>query len=134
MVRSARDAGVVVDLVNVMAMDYYRAGDYGTFAVQAAQGDLRPDPGPLPERVGRHRLADGRHHANARGQNDDGAGLRPGRCPATGDLRPAEPCRDARVLGDDPRSQRCQPRALYMCTNIAQQPYEFSRIFAGYTG
>jgi hypothetical protein len=24
--------------------------------------------------------------------------------------------------------------ALYMCTNIPQSPYEFSRIFAGYTG
>ena len=23
---------------------------------------------------------------------------------------------------------------LYRCTNIAQQPYEFSRIFAAYTG
>jgi chitinase len=35
-VRSARDAGVNVDLVNVMAMDYYRSGDYGDFAVAAA--------------------------------------------------------------------------------------------------
>src|SRR5690242_15046627 len=35
-VRSARDAGVSLDLVNVMAMDYYRAGDYGDLAVQAA--------------------------------------------------------------------------------------------------
>jgi hypothetical protein len=24
--------------------------------------------------------------------------------------------------------------ALYMCTNIAQSPYEFSKIFASYTG
>jgi hypothetical protein len=24
--------------------------------------------------------------------------------------------------------------ALFQCTNIAQSPYEFSRIFAGYTG
>jgi hypothetical protein len=24
--------------------------------------------------------------------------------------------------------------ALYRCTNIPQSPYEFSRIFAGYTG
>jgi chitinase len=24
--------------------------------------------------------------------------------------------------------------ALYMCTNVPQQPYEFSRIFAAYTG
>jgi len=24
--------------------------------------------------------------------------------------------------------------ALYLCTNIPQQPYEFSRIFATYTG
>src|SRR3954452_13275577 len=35
-IRSARDAGVTVDLVNVMAMDYYRSGDYGNFAVDAA--------------------------------------------------------------------------------------------------
>jgi hypothetical protein len=37
-VRSARDAGVNLDLVNVMAMDYQRSsGDDGDFAVQAAQ-------------------------------------------------------------------------------------------------
>jgi hypothetical protein len=24
--------------------------------------------------------------------------------------------------------------ALYMCTNIPQKPYDFSKIFAGYTG
>ena len=24
--------------------------------------------------------------------------------------------------------------ALYMCTNVTQQPYDFSKIFAGYTG
>jgi Cellulose binding domain len=36
-VRSARDAGVDVGMVNLMAMDYSRDGDYGAFAVQAAQ-------------------------------------------------------------------------------------------------
>jgi hypothetical protein len=35
-VRSARDAGVNVDIVNGMAMDYYRNVDYGDAAVQVA--------------------------------------------------------------------------------------------------
>jgi len=30
------DAGVNIDLVNIMAMDYYRTGDYGRLRVQAA--------------------------------------------------------------------------------------------------
>ena len=38
MVRSAKNAGVDLDLVNIMAMDYGRAGqDYGNLAIQAAK-------------------------------------------------------------------------------------------------
>ena len=38
MVRSAKDAGVDVDLVNIMAMDYGRAAqDYGDLAIQAVK-------------------------------------------------------------------------------------------------
>ena len=36
-VRSARDAGVDVGLVNVTSMDHFRDGDCGLFAVQAAE-------------------------------------------------------------------------------------------------
>jgi hypothetical protein len=35
---------------------------------------------------------------------------------------------------EETRDRNACNGALYMCTNIAQAPYEFSKIFAGYTG
>ncbi len=131
-VRSARDAGVVLDLVNVMAMDYYRAGDYGTFAVQAAQATFNQIKSLYP------------NASNATawrmvgvtpmlGQNDDGHVY------DQADARQLVTFATANHLGmlafwEMTRDRNACTGALYMCTNIAQQPYEFSRIFAGYTG
>lgn len=131
-VRSARDAGVVVDLVNVMAMDYYRAGDYGTFAVQAAQATFDQIRALYPSAssatawrmVGITPML---------GQNDDG------RVYDQADARQLVTFAQQNHVGmlafwEMTRDRNACNGALYMCTNIAQQPYEFSRIFAGYTG
>ncbi|WP_067498940.1 chitinase, partial [Actinoplanes sp. TFC3] len=131
-VRSARDAGVNVDLVNVMAMDYYRAGDYGNFAVDAANSTFNQLKSLYPGRtdaqvwkmVGVTPML---------GQNDDG------HIYDQADARQLVSFAQGKHLGmlsfwELGRDKNACTGALYMCTNIAQQPYEFSRIFAAYTG
>jgi Cellulose binding domain len=131
-VRSAISAGVNLDMVNIMAMDYYRAGSYGDFAVQAAQStftqlrSLYPSAtdAQLWRRLGVTPML---------GQNDDShifdqAAARQLVAFAAGKhlgmLAFWETTRDANACTG----------ATYKCTNISQQPYEFSKIFAGYTG
>jgi hypothetical protein len=131
-VRSARDNGVDVDIVNVMAMDYYRDGDYGEFAVQAANSTFAQVKSLYPAKtdaqvwkmVGVTPML---------GQNDDG------RIYDQGDARQMVTFASSKHLGvlafwEMTRDRNACTGALYRCTNIAQQPYEFSRIFAGYTG
>ena len=131
-VRSARDAGVAVDLVNVMAMDYYRTGDYGDFAVAAANSTFNQIKALYPGRtngqiwkmVGVTPMV---------GANDDG------HIYDQADARQLVAFAQGRHLGmlsfwELGRDKNACTGALYMCTNIPQQPYEFSRIFAGYTG
>jgi Cellulose binding domain len=131
-VRSARDAGVTVDLVNIMTMDYYRTGDYGTFAVQAAQATFNQIKGLYPalsnaavwRMVGVTPML---------GRNDDGHVF------DQADARQLVTFAQQQHLGvlafwEMTRDRNACSGALYMCTNIDQQPYEFSRIFAGYTG
>ncbi|WP_078860003.1 carbohydrate binding domain-containing protein [Streptomyces rubellomurinus] len=133
-VKSARDAGVNTDLVNIMAMDYYRAGtDYGNAAVQAAQslfGQLKalyPAKGDaqLWAMVGVTPML---------GENDDHqvydqAAAQQLVTFATqnhlGLLAFWDATRDANA---------CTGGSLAKCTNIPQQPYEFARIFARYAG
>jgi len=131
-VRSARDAGVVIDVVNVMAMDYYRTGDYGDFAVQAAQSTMNQMRTLYPAKstaqlwrmVGVTPML---------GQNDDGHIF------DQADARQLVTAARTNHLGllafwEVTRDRNACTGALYRCTNIAQTPYEFSRIFAGYTG
>jgi hypothetical protein len=131
-VRSARDAGVNVDLVNVMAMDYYRTGDYGTFAIDAANSTFNQVKSLYPGRsdaqiwkmVGVTPML---------GQNDDG------RIYDQADARQLVGFAQSKHLGmlsfwELGRDANACSGPLYRCTNIAQQPYEFSRIFAGYNG
>ena len=132
-VRSARDAGVNVDLVNVMAMDYQRpSGDYGTYAVQAAQSTFNQLKSLYPGRsdaqlwkmVGVTPML---------GKNDDGGTFN------QDDARQLVSFASGRHLGmlsfwEATRDRNACTGALYMCTNIPQAPYEFARIFAGYTG
>lgn len=131
-VRAARDAGVNVDIVNVMAMDYYRDGDYGDFAVQAANSlfnqlkSLYPGKtdAQLWKMVGVTPML---------GQNDDG------RIYNQADATQLVNFARTKHLGvlafwEMTRDRNACNGPLYKCTNIPQQPYEFSRIFAGYTG
>jgi hypothetical protein len=131
-VRSARDAGVNVDIVNGMAMDYYRAGDYGDFAVQVANSLFTQLKSLYPSKtdaaiwkmVGVTPML---------GQNDDGHIY--DKADATQLVNFAK----TKHLGmlafwEVTRDRNACNGALYMCTNIPQAPYDFSKIFAGYTG
>jgi chitinase len=131
-VRSARDAGVNLDIVNVMAMDYYRDGDYGTFAVQAAQSTFNQLRTLYPSRTDAQvwRMVG---VTPMLGQNDDG------RIYNQADARQLVQFAQQQHLGvlafwEMTRDRNACTGALYRCTNIPQTPYEFSQIFAGYTG
>lgn len=132
-VRSARDAGVNLDLVNVMAMDYQRStGDYGNFAVQAAQSTFTQLKGLYPGKTDAQvwRMLG---VTPMLGKNDDG-----GTYDQT-DARQLVSFAQTNHLGmlsfwEMTRDRNACNGALYMCTNIPQSPYEFSKIFAAYTG
>jgi hypothetical protein len=132
-VRSARDAGVNLDLVNVMAMDYQRSsGDYGNFAVQAAQSTFAQLKTLYPSKTDAQvwRMLG---VTPMLGKNDDGGTY------DQNDARQLVSFAKTNHLGmlsywEETRDRNACTGALYMCTNITQQPYEFSRIFAGYTG
>ena len=131
-VRSARDAGVNLDLVNIMAMDYYRAGDYGDFAIAAANATFSQLKGLYP----------GKSDAQVRrmlgvtpmlGQNDDGHVF------ALSDAQDLVANAASKHLGmlafwEQTRDRNACTGALFQCTNVTQQPYDYSRIFAGFTG
>ncbi|MFJ9542791.1 cellulose binding domain-containing protein [Streptomyces sp. NPDC101225] len=131
-VRSARDAGVDLDVVNVMAMDYYRGVDYGDAAVQAAQSTFTQLKSLYPGRT------DAQLWAMVGvtpmlGQNDDGHVY------DQSDARQLVSFAQGRHLGElafweATRDRNACNGALYQCTNIPQSPYEFAKIFAAYTG
>jgi hypothetical protein len=132
-VKSAKNAGVNLDLVNVMAMDYYRSGtDDGDAAVQAAQSthdQLKSiysgkSDAQIWKMVGVTPML---------GKNDDGSTF------DQNDARQLVSSAKSRHVGmlafwEETRDRNACNGALYQCTNIPQQPYEFSKIFAGYTG
>jgi Cellulose binding domain len=132
LVRSARDAGVNIDVVNVMAMDYYRTGDYGDFAVQAANSTFTQLKTLYPAKTDAQlwRMVG---VTPMLGQNDDG------HIYDQNDARQLVTFANGKHLGElafweETRDRNACNGALYMCTNIAQAPYEFSKIFAGYAG
>ncbi|MFJ6137594.1 carbohydrate binding domain-containing protein [Kitasatospora sp. NPDC092286] len=132
-VKSARDAGVDVNLVNVMAMDYYRTGaDYGDAAVQAAQslyGQLKTlypakSDAQLWAMVGITPMI---------GENDDHQIYN------QADAQQLVSFAQQHHLGalafwDATRDANACTGALFKCTNIPQQPYEFAKLFAQYGG
>lgn len=131
-VRSARDAGVNLDIVNVMAMDYYRNGDYGDFAVQAANSTFAQLKTLYPSKTDAQvwRMVG---VTPMLGTNDDQ------RIFNQDDARQLVTFAKTKHLGvlafwEMTRDRNACNGALYMCTNIPQAPYEFSKIFAGYTG
>jgi hypothetical protein len=131
-VSSALDAGVDLDLVNLMAMDYYRSTDYGDAAVQAATSvesqlkTLYPSSSDsqLWAKIGVTPMI---------GQNDDGNVY------DQADARQLVSFAQGKHLGmlsfwEEGRDANACTGALYQCTNISQSPYDFSKIFAAYTG
>lgn len=131
-VRAARDAGVNLDVVNIMAMDYYQGSDNAAQAIAAANATYSQLAS----------LYSGRSSAQLwrmigvtpmLGQNDDGGIF------SQADARQLVAFAQSKHLGElafweVTRDRNACTGALYMCTNISQQPYEFSKIFAGYTG
>jgi hypothetical protein len=132
-VNSAKNAGVGLDAVNVMAMDYYQSGtDDGDGAVQAAQathdqlGSIYTDrsDAQLWAMVGVTPML---------GQNDDHSVF------DQGDAQQLVTFAGQHHVGglgfwEETRDRNACTGALYQCTNIPQQPYEFSKIFAQYAG
>ena len=131
--RFAQNAGVNLDLVNVMAMDYQRStGDYGNFAVQAAQSTFTQLKGLYPSKTDAQvwRMLG---VTPMLGKNDDGGTY------DQNDARQLVTFAQQNHLGmlsfwEMTRDRNACNGALYLCTNIPQSPYEFSKIFAGYTG
>ncbi|MBB4685582.1 chitinase [Amycolatopsis jiangsuensis] len=132
-VNAAKAAGVNLDLVNVMAMDYYQgAGDQGANAISAAKATQAQLKSTL-------------------GLSDADAWKKLGVTPMLGVNDSQNEIfyqKDATALVDfagtvhlgmlsfweGGRDANACTGALYRCTNISQQPYEFAKIFAGYRG
>ncbi|MFD7452043.1 carbohydrate binding domain-containing protein [Kitasatospora sp. NPDC059827] len=132
-VKSARDAGVNLDLVNIMAMDYYRSGsDYGNAAVQAAQATFGQLKALYPAKT------DAQLWAMVGvtpmiGENDDHQIYNQA---AAQQLTTFAQQNHLGLLAfwDATRDANACTGSLAKCTNITQQPYEFAKIFSKYTG
>jgi hypothetical protein len=131
-VKAARDAGVNLDVVNIMAMDYYQGSDHASQAIAAANATFNQLRSLYPSKT-TAQLWRMIGITPMLGQNDDGGIFNQtdanqlvafARTNHVGELAFWEVGRDGNACTG----------ALYMCTNISQAPYEFSRIFAGYTG
>ncbi|MEV7621767.1 cellulose binding domain-containing protein [Actinoplanes sp. NPDC089786] len=131
-VRSAKDAGVDVDLVNIMAMDYGRAGqDYGDLAIQA----VRSTKDQIKQVYGNSDAAAFKMVGVTPmlGQNDDNGRF------TQDDARDLVAFANENHLGfvsfwELNRDKNACTGALFQCTNVAQSPFEFSKIFAGFRG
>ncbi|WP_333770245.1 cellulose binding domain-containing protein [Streptomyces sp. IBSBF 2435] len=131
-VTSAKNAGVTLDLVNLMAMDYYRSADYGDAAVQAATSTQAQLKSLFPAKTDAQLWAM-LGVTPMLGQNDDGHVY------DQADARQLVSFAQGKHLGllsfwEEGRDANACNGALYKCTNIAQAPYDFSKIFAGYNG
>jgi hypothetical protein len=130
-VQSAKDAGVNLDMVNVMAMDYYQDVDYGDAAVQAAtstQGQLKSILGLSDADAWSHlgvtpMLGENDDH-HVFDQSDTSELVSFGQSKHIGMLSFWEMTRDRNACTG----------ATYSCTNVPQAPYDFSKILAGYNG
>jgi hypothetical protein len=126
-VKAAKSAGVKVDVVNIMAMDYYQGkADYGDKAIQAANSTYNQVKSIY---AGWASIA----VTPMLGKNDDGQTF------SQSDAKDLVGFAKGKHLGrlgfwEATRDRNACNGALYMCTNIKQSPYEFSKIFAGYKG
>jgi hypothetical protein len=131
-VQAAKDAGVVLDVVNIMAMDYGRsAEDYGDLAIQAVQSTKDQ----LQTIFGN---SDAEAFAMVGvtpmlGKNDDQGTF------AQDDAEDLITFANSNGVGyasfwEANRDRNACNGALFQCTNVPQTPFEFSNIFAGFTG
>lgn len=131
-VRSAKNAGVDVDLVNIMAMDYGRADkDYGDLAIQAVKStkdQIRSIYGNSDaaafKMVGVTPML---------GKNDDNGTF------SQSDAQDLVAFANANHVGfmsfwEANRDKNACNGALFQCTNVTQTPFEFSKIFATFKG
>ncbi|SDZ16152.1 chitinase [Amycolatopsis xylanica] len=132
-VQAAKNAGVDLDMVNVMAMDYYQGpGDQGAKAISAAKATQAQVKSIF-------------------GLSDAAAWKKVGVTPMLGVNDSQNEIfyqKDARALvafaktvhlgmlsfWEAGRDANACTGALYKCTNISQSKYEFAKIFAAYTG
>ncbi|MFI1016476.1 cellulose binding domain-containing protein [Streptomyces sp. NPDC020965] len=132
-VASARDAGVDVEVVNVMAMDYFMNIDYGDAALRAAEATFTQVKSLHPGRSDA-RLWGMIGVTPMLGENDDH------QIYDQSDARQLVAFARSKGLGmisywDVTRDRNaCVGGHLSLCTNIPQAPYEFSRIVGAYTG
>jgi hypothetical protein len=131
-VRSAKNAGVDLDLVNIMAMDYGRAGqDYGDLAIQAA----RSTKDQIRSIYGNSDAAAFRMLGVTPmlGVNDDSGVF------GLSDARDLVAFANGNHIGflsfwETNRDKNACTGPLFQCTNVSQAPFDFSKIFAGFTG
>ncbi|MFJ4767721.1 cellulose binding domain-containing protein [Streptomyces uncialis] len=132
-VASARDAGVELDIVNIMTMDYFMVIDYGDAALRAAEATVAQLRSLYPAGDDA-RLWGMLGVTPMLGENDDH------QIYDQADTRQLVAFARSRGLGmisywDVTRDRNaCTGGHLSLCTNIPQSPYEFSRIAASYTG
>jgi len=132
-VKAAKAAGARIDTVNIMAMDYYVSGnpDYGLLARQAAQAthdQLRFLYG-LSDAAAWRMVG----VTPMLGQNDDGHIFSKAAASALVGFAKQRHLGEL-AFWEVTRDRNACTGALFQCTNIPQQPYDFSRIFAAYNG
>jgi chitinase len=131
--RAAKSAGVQVDLVNIMAMDYYQgSSDMGAKAIAAAKATQAQVKSVFE--VGDSTAWQMVGVTPMIGVNDSGNEIFEQK-----DARALVSFAQQVHLGmlsfwEQGRDANACTGALYKCTNISQQPYEFAKIFAGYSG
>ncbi|MFE3019000.1 cellulose binding domain-containing protein [Streptomyces sp. NPDC059256] len=131
-VTSARDAGVALDVVNVMTMDYFMVIDYGDAAVQAAEATVTQLKALYPGRT-EAQLWGMLGVTPMIGENDDH------QIYDQADARQLVAFARSKKLGmisfwDVTRDRNACTGNLSLCTNVPQSPYEFSRIVGAYNG
>jgi hypothetical protein len=130
-VKSAKDAGVDLGLVNIMAMDYGRsAQDYGDLAIQAAKSTAEQLGGIFPELSEEQRFAM-LGVTPMLGINDDQGKF------AQDDAEDVVAfAKDSGVgylsFWEANRDRNACTGPLFQCTNVPQSPFEFARIFGAF--
>jgi hypothetical protein len=131
-VKSAKNAGVDLDLVNIMAMDYGRsAQDYGDLAIQA----VKSTKDQIKSIYGNSDAAAFKMVGVTPmlGKNDDQGTF------SQSDAKDLVAFANTNHVGymsfwEANRDKNACNGALFQCTNVPQTAFEFSKIFAGFKG